>query len=281
MISASSRSTSDDDVLRSLDAGPPTPDRSPSTATARADAELARVLLRSRLEGDAVGRPAAPVAPSPRPAGRRRTTRALLATGGLVAATTAGLLVLPPLLGGGDAAYASWTATPDGLSAEERRDAGEECRDTYDDARAEYPQLDDAVAAVAERRGAWVTVVLAGRDGFSAVCTTDASAPFAEGVVGSYGLDETPAPRELRPSGLGMGMTGSGAFSMAVGSAGGEVVGLTYDSAMHGTVEATVSGGYFALWVPGEEMEGWPSRGGVPVQVTYADGTTERVLLTL
>lgn len=45
-----------------------------------------------------------------------------------------------------------------------------------------------------------------------------------------------------------------------------------------GLVAATVAGGRFAFWFPGDELE---DRETVPVEVTYADGSTATVKLEL
>jgi len=273
------RQTEDD--LRSLD--PAT--RGQEMTPARHDALLERVVAEgaARDAAPASTPVAAPAAERP-----RRSTRAVLVTGGLVAAATAGLLVLPPLLGGGDSAYASWTAVPDGLTAEQRHDAAEDCREGYRDTGGpnDYSrELDDATVAVAERRGEWITVVLSGADGFSALCTTDASDPFGptSGVVGSIGTTTgwtPPGPREVVPDALGRGSTGSGDFSMAAGTVGNEVTGVSYDSTLHGTVVATVNAGHFALWMPGDELDD-AQAAGVALDLTYTDGTTSTVVVRL
>lgn len=248
----------------------------------RRDALLERVVATGTARDQA-----AAATPAPSEGGARRKTRAVLVTGGLVAATTAGLLVLPPLLGGGDSAYASWTAVPDGLSTQERHDAVEDCRDAQDDTPGpvdESSALRGATAAIAERRGDWITVVLAGPDGFSATCTTDASDPFGRGWIGSSGTlpaDQAPGPRDLRATGLGVAYT-SGPLSMAEGYAGTEVTAVSYDSPVHGRVVATVNAGHFALWMPGDEFDDdMVLNTGVPVDVTYTDGTTDTLNLTL
>ena len=264
-------------VLRTMNAAP---DRYPTSKT-QSEALLERVVAAGTAEDRAPApTTTATIAHRARP---RPGARALLVTGGLVAATTAGLFVIPPLLGVEDSAYASWTAVPDDLSAQERPDAAEDCRTAQLEGPGggdAYPQLHDATVAIAERRGAWITVVLAGPEGFSATCTTDASDPFGDGWVGSAGVPadwEPLGPRDLLVSGLGVAHS-SGPLSMAEGYAGADVIGITYDSAEHGTVVATVSGGHFAFWMPGDELDDdLVFTTGVPVDVTYTDGSTNSV----
>lgn len=204
--------------------------------------------------------------------------------GGLAAAATAGVIVLPSLTGG-DQAFATWTSAPAGMSAQERAAAADDCRkNQHSGAGRDYAgDLGSAKLAIAERRGAWTTVVLAGRDGFSATCITDDSAGlFTGGVIGSLGRPAghaVPGPRELFATDLGMGTMDAGDISLAAGAVGPEVVGVAYRSRSHGDVTATVSGGRFALWFPGGELEDVTD--GIEVAVTYRDGQTGTSRLTL
>ena len=67
-------------------------------------------------------------------------------------------------------------------------------------------------------------------------------------------------------------------ISLAAGFAGPQVAGITVDTESHGVVTASVAGGRFALWFPGDELE---NRTTIPAQVTYADGSTATVNLEL
>lgn len=67
---------------------------------------------------------------------------------------------------------------------------------------------------------------------------------------------------------------------MVAGDAGSEVTGVSYDSRTHGRVSATVAAGRFALWLPGDELRN-ASNDGAQVQVTYRDGTTDTIQLTI
>jgi len=154
-----------------------------------------------------------------------------------------------------------------------------------DGAGAKYVnELSSAVPAVAERRGVWTTVVLAGTDGFSAMCITDDSTHlFAKDMIGSVGTPTdyaAPAPRALTTTDLGVGTMNVGDISLAAGTAGSDIVGVVYHSRTHGGVSATVSRGRFALWLPGNELKN-ASSNGVEVEVTYRDGRTGTSRLTL
>lgn len=209
----------------------------------------------------------------------RRTPRVRLATALTAAAAIAVTgIVAPSFLRSGDTALASWSPAASNLSATESARAGESCRESiYDDDRAA-----DADAVVADRRGDWTTVMLMGDGGFSALCITDASAGwFRKDMIGSSGV-----ATGLRPLGapgvvatdLGTGTMSAGDISLAAGFAGPEVVGITLDTESHGVVTATVNGGGFALWFPGDELRDHDT---VPVDVTYVDGSTATVELEL
>lgn len=263
--------TSDRDLvtaLRSLDAADtPADPRSP-----RAQADLQRIM-------------ATPVG-TPRPirASRRTALPRTALAGGLLAAAAAGVVALPAITGG-DAAFASWAPRPDALSPEASAEAASQCRSAQEDgAGTEYREaLDHADTAISERRGVWTTVVLAGRGGFSALCVTDTSRHLFADMFGSIGAstdDTDPGPRELIATDLGTGTLDAGDLSVAAGTAGRDITGVTYRSGTHGAVDATVAAGHFALWLPGDELEDAASRG-VDVQVTYRDGTTATATLHL
>ncbi|GAB3875050.1 hypothetical protein GCM10029964_018170 [Kibdelosporangium lantanae] len=248
-------------VLRTLD--PADPHVDPNTPRARAD--LRRVLTTNP------GRP------------RRRRVRLAVATATVVTAAAA-IFIVPSLMNG-DRAFASWTAAPTGLSAEAAADAGDDCRsaqlDGPDEGNAD--NLRRARVAITERRGEWTLVTLAGDNGFAALCITDESTILFHSWFGSVGIPAgyaPPHPRDVVATELGTGAAGAGELSVAAGYAGSDVVGVTYHSVTRGDVEATVSSGRFALWLPGNELQD-ASRGGVDVQVTYRDGGTATVRLDL
>ncbi|SEE87803.1 hypothetical protein [Jiangella alba] len=257
--------TSTDTVLRSLD--PASRDVDPHGPRARAD--LARILAAP---------PAAPVRPR-----RRRAGRLVLATTA-AAGVAVGASIVVPSLTGGDTAFATWTAAPSAVSAAASAEIADACRDAQRDGagRSFEAELASATAAVAERRGAWTLALLAGDDGFSALCITDESTPLFRSSIGYVGRPEehvAPGPRELSASALGSGTVDGADLSMAAGAAGSDVAAVTYHSAEHGDVAATVAAGHFAFWLPGGELT--DTSAGVPVTVTHTDGTTAVVTLRL
>lgn len=259
-----------DTALRSLDPA----DRHIYPTSGRAHADLHTIL--------ATTAPPLPGTPLRHRQGRR-TRR--LALAGVAAALTAALVTLPALIGR-DQAFATWTATPTPVPAQEQPEAATDCRTSLTDgAGPEYSaRLASAEVAIAESRGVWTTVLLVGPDGFSALCTTDDSTHlFGDRLIGSMGvttLTATPVPRDLQATVLGTGTIDGDGISLAAGEIGSEITGIQYRSTTYGNVIASVSNGYFALWLPGTEFDNATSNG-LPVEVTYRDGTTATVLLTL
>ncbi len=264
-------------LLRSVDAAKQNPQANP----ARAEADLTRILSSQPI-------PAAPTSRLGRshelakPETNRR--RRAVTLGGLAAALTAGLLIIPALSGGGDPAFATWTAVPGTLTGSERDTAVSDCLNSKQHVGGGMysTELSSAEVAIAERRGAWVTVVLGGPDGFEATCTTDATAPwFRKGMIGSIGKPShaTALPaRGIAATQLGTGTIANKPISIASGRVGSDVAAITYTSAANEEVIATVAKGQFALWLPGDEMQN-ASDLGLPVNVTYTDGITESQLL--
>ena len=250
-------------VLRTLDPADPPGAVDPGSPGARA--ALERILAT-----DPVG--------SPAPAPPRRSRRRILAvTAGVVTVATVGVLALPSLTGG-DRAFATWTPEAQPLTRAEQASAAEQCRAAQQDGPGpEYgAQLEAAVPVLAESRGAWTTVVLAGADGFSALCVTDGSTRVFDDWFGSIGTPvdgSTPRPGELVATDLGTGSLHAGELSLAAGAAGRDVVAVSYASRSHGTVQGTVSGGRFVLWLPGDDFAA-AETAGVELEVTLVDGRT-------
>lgn len=204
--------------------------------------------------------------------------------GAAAAVVALAIVAVPTLLPDGDSGFTSWAAVPQQLAPDQRPEAGVACRESYGDGPGDYgAYLDSAQVAVAERRGAWVTVVLSGADGFTATCISDDTArPFSGGMIGSIGTSAEVADPDLRgvwPTSLGVGTVSGRDLSMISGVVGADVVGVTYSSAEHGEVVATVSEGRFALWMPGDELRD-AHRDGAEVRVWFADGGSEIVRLS-
>lgn len=256
-----------DELLRSLD---------PATRIdpdgARAQADLARILA-----NDSAPLPPPPPEPWPGPASWPWRYVRIALVAGLVVIAAVAALILPSALGG-DKAFATWTATPTGLSPSESAKAASACRKQQKSGSPDYSdQLATASTAISERRGAWTLVTLAGPNGFSALCITDESTRLFKSYFGSIGNTATAGRRDLLATGLGTGSSDGRELSVAEGSAGSDVKAVTYTSATHGLVKATVSGGRFALWFPGPGINSHNT----PVQVTYTDGTTTTLTLSL
>jgi hypothetical protein len=264
-----------DTLLRSLDPAGQSSAPDPS----RAAKDLTRI-LRSSI----------PATPNNRlrvsNAAKRKTNRRRRAVtlGGLAAAATAALLVMPAISGEGDPAFATWTAVPGTLIGSERDNAVSDCRRSTQRVGGGMYSVEHSAAevAIAERRGAWVTVVLSGPDGFEATCTTDATAPlFDKGSFGSVGKPNTVAAlpaRGIAPTQLGTGTIADKPISLASGRVGADVAAITYTSASKEDVTATVAKGHFAFWLPGNDLQNAADEG-VPVKVTYKNGSTERQVL--
>ncbi len=253
------------EVLRSLDPAPGTAD--PHTPRARAD--LARILAT-----DSGARSHSP---------HKRSTVRLAVAAAAVVAVGSGLVVLPSLTAS-DSAYATWTGDPRAVPNSDRAELADACRESQrDGAGSAYRQdLETATAAVAERRGAWTLVLLARDDGFSALCLTDESRPLFRSSIGFVGVRQETAETSgvIRTDTLGVGSIDGHELSVAAGPVPADVTALTYASAEHGVVSATVSQGQFAFWLPGDDLE-TASQDGAPVEVTLADGTTETRVLRL
>lgn len=267
-----------DTLLRSMDAagqsGAPNPGRSQS--------DLEQILRSRPTSADRGAGPVEDKKSTTYPSGRRRRTFAL---GAVAFAATVGFLVVPAL-SGGDPAFATWTAAPGALIGAERDSAVSDCiRSTKGVGDGMFTNdLEAAEVAIAEKRGAWTTVVLAASGGFEATCTTDTTAPwFKKGSIGSVGKPGDGQPlssREVRATQLGTGVIANNPLSMASGKVGADVAAIAYTAAAGERITATVSKGQFAFWFPGTELTN-SSDQPVPVEVTYTDNTTEIRYLSL
>lgn len=216
----------------------------------------------------------------------RRPARRLAITGAAVAALALGLVAIPAMSTDDEDAFASWAAVPEQLAPQQRPEAADKCRNTWQTAPDTSPwgvtseDLDSAHVAVAEKRGSWTTVVLAGDDGLTATCTWGPRGPASAGL-GTREHILPLDPREIRRFNVGgSSQRAQGDLSSIIGYAGDDVVGVTYHSERYGDVVATVGEGRFALWMPGDELHGDARTDGVDVKVTYADGATESVRLS-
>jgi hypothetical protein len=265
-----------DALLRSMDAAGQSSQPNPT----RVQADLNRVLSSQPTATIPNSRSGSSQKPAKLKADRRRRAITL---GGLATAVTAGLLIVPAL-SGGDPAFATWTAAPGTLAGSERDSAVSDCLNSKQNVGGGMytTELSAAEVAIAERRGAWVTVVLTGPDGFEATCTTDATASwFHKGMIGSIGkpgnVTALPA-RGIAATQLGTGTIADKAISIASGRVGTDVTAISYTNAANEEVIATVAKGQFAFWLPGDELQD-ASDQGLPVHVSYSDGSAATQLL--
>lgn len=255
-MSRSDADTAITTALRELD---PAPSRGLTTAERdHADAVFARIVSTPIEEASVVP----PV---------RRRRRRLLAIAGLGAA---GIAVPGLLLGG--SAYGSWTPTPEPLTATAAVEAATTCRSAL-----EVPG-GGARALVAERRGGWTYVLVAG-PGSETVCLMPNEAigqgrTRADDFFGSHDPD-APAPPTLRADGIDeatsmQGSTDEGWFSWVEGYVGGDVTGVTVRTSSGLEIEASVVGGRFAAWWPSSRQSSDRPAETWSYTVHLADGST-------
>lgn len=204
-----------------------------------------------------------------------RSRRRLLVAAGL--AGTAGVAI--PLLLGGSSAYGSWTPTPVPLTGVGAARAATTCRADLD-----APDRGERVA-VAERRGGWTYVLLAG-PGTEAICLMPDDlvglGPTDRGeFFGSYDMD-APAPPRLGPDRIDeatnmQGSTDEGWFLWVEGYVGGDVTGVTVHTSSGLDVEASVSGNRFAAWWPSTTPSSDHPAETWSYTLHLADGSTRRV----
>jgi hypothetical protein len=230
----------------------------------RADAAFARIVATPSDAPSSVG--------AERPHGRRRR---LLVTAGLAGAAG---VAIPGLLIGGGNAYGSWTPTPEPLTAAAASQAAVTCR-----AALGVPDRGERVA-VAERRGDWTYVLLAG-PGREAICLLPDDLVGQDPTVrhdffGSHDTD-APAPPALAPGRIAEnssmeGNTDEGWLTWSEGYVGSDVTGVTVHTSSGRDIEASVSGKRFAAWWPSTKPSSDHPAETWSYTVHLADGSTRR-----
>lgn len=234
----------------------------------RADATFARILATPNHD---------PVtADHVRP--RRRWIRLLVPVGLVGAAVVA----IPALLLSGGSAFASWTPTPEPLTAAKTSAAAATCRADF-----AIPASGEA-ALVAERRGEW-TYVLISEPKAEATCLMRndlvGQDPAGHEVFGNYDTHPGKAPTVARDriveTGSMAGGTDEGWFrkgwlTWTYGYVGSDVTGVTVHTPLGFDVEASVDNGRFAAWWPSAQpsSENLEVMGAWSYTVTLADGST-------
>ena len=235
----------------------------------RAKATLERIVATEPTIGGP--RPAAP-APA------RRALRRLV----LVPAAALALIVGSVLVQGvgGDAAYASWTATPTSVAGDDLDAVASACQEQVD---SYFADPGKAKLALAERRGDYVVVLYhTDNPDMSAYCLARNPPGSANADVVDSGAGGSSGPALKAPlRGFTQGAIAEGhGFSVMDGAVGEEVKGVTIHA---GTlkVKASVQNGRYAAWWPGPAFESGPLRlsgkGGPELILTYdltlTDGT--------
>jgi len=204
----------------------------------------------------------------------RRRSR-LLVTLGLAGA--AGIAIPGVLLGGGTA-YGSWTPRPEPLTDLAAAKAATTCRAVLD-----VPDRGERIA-MAERRGEWTYLLLAGT-GTEAICLMPddlvvQDPPAREDFFGSYDTDAV-APPTLDPDRIDettsmQGSTEEGWFSSVEGYVGSDVTGVTVHTSSGLDIEASVAGNRFAAWWPSSKQSSDQPAETWSYTVHLADGSTRR-----
>jgi hypothetical protein len=252
-------------TLRDLDPAPTTD--LTEAERERADTTFARIVATPSDEPVAVER------------GRTHRGRGRL----MVAVGLAGAagVAIPGLLLGGGSAYGSWTPTPEPLTDVAAANAAATCRAVLD-----IPDRGERVA-VAERRGEWTYVLLAG-PGTEATCLMpddlvgqeDPVGKRDEGYFASYDPHEA-APPTLDPDQIDEtssmeGSTDEGWFTWSEGYVGSDVTGVTVHTSSGLDIEASVAGNRFAAWWPSIKQSSDHPAETWSYTVHLADGSTRR-----
>ncbi|GAA1981962.1 hypothetical protein GCM10009718_18820 [Isoptericola halotolerans] len=218
------------------------------------------------------------------PAGERRPARRpgrVAAVASAAAAVTVAVVVVSVTLDS-PTAYASWTPVPAAVGDAEAAQRSEPCGGTVTEI-VEGPDGPDvqevAVAPVlTDVRGDYTYVVVAGEDAYGECFVTDADGGEPEVVTSSAVVPELRAPgaRELTTEQSGtatwsQGDQVEGALTSALGQAGDDVAAVELTLTSGERVEASVAGGWWAVWAPGG------SALAASAEVTFTDGTTEQV----
>lgn len=267
-----------DHDFRTLDpAGPAGP--ATNGLSDRALEDLHRILAAPR-HGQPVGTPVRPR--SPRQTWTRRLVPAALLLGGAA--------VLLPSLGGGDPAFATWTARPAALPADDIPGLAAECTSQW-----EEPVANDLQLKLAEQRGEWRYAVLATPDGTFVDCMlAEQSGIFGQERTAGAGRAEfrpTDAPTGGDIEALVYGGQRQGYEPMAYvavsGRAGPDVTTVRAHTPTRGDVNASVQNGFWAAWWPvqladGEDLDltgltlTVTTTGGDTTELTYPDVAADR-----
>ena len=279
-----------DQRLRRLDAAP---------LDEAIDRDRQSRLLEQVLTAD----PDVPVKVAPRPL--RRPVRRV-AWGVATAMALTAVAVALPLTTGGQPAFADWTEKPAVASEQDAQALRAACLDqvgeTVGGDGAPRVASEDLETRLADRRGAWVSVLLtwtgADRYQFTVAClghlpprSTDEPSDVTHALMGGGGwapptghelAEGSTAELSVSSGFLGLGEGGQAATT--TGDVGPGVVGVTVHAGST-TIEASVKDGTYAAWWPGTLQGPTPpdsakgANGAEPIlryDVTLLDGTVLR-----
>lgn len=189
---------------------------------------------------------------SPRhPARPRRLSKVAVRSTSVAAGVLliAAALVIWPLGGDSPAAFASWVAEPEPLTAGDAAAQKAACITTLGSPSILTQHADEFTAVIAERRGDYTyTLLVADRPGTNQDAVFDCLlGDDGEGSIGgAVGTDAVTSDGRARWTGA----SGGEEWRSAWGLVGPNVTAVTITRADGVEVEATVSNGYFAAWWP-------------------------------
>ncbi|MPV38647.1 hypothetical protein [Georgenia subflava] len=174
-------------------------------------------------------------------------------------------------------AFASWEPVPLALPRAATTESAARCPAGIP-ANPEGTETEAVTPVIAEQRGDYTFVLQAGVRGYQECFITD-GVGTASGWDAMANSMSGPAPLPSSPAGTGLlalatgesswgagDGAGEGSVTTAYGMAGPEVESITITTASGRTAEASVTDGWWAVWIPGSD----PIAG--PVEVTSADG---------
>ncbi|MEU7906203.1 hypothetical protein [Actinoplanes sp. NPDC049118] len=185
-----------------------------------------------------------------------------------IAVTIAALVV--PGLGGDREAYASWSATPAQLSADDAQTIGRECvRKLEPDFGYTQADLSNARKVIAERRGEYGYLSIVTKR-WSAACFRDKTGDVQYSSVFEGQVTDAQLGRAgIELQGWGQLRTSEGHVRIMSGHVGSDIAAVDVSLTNGTTVHATVDGGYFLAWYPEEAGAG----AGTTVTLHKKDGS--------
>lgn len=199
-----------------------------------------------------------------------------------VAAATVAAFAVPGVVGGGQA-FASWTPTPENLTAAEIVSVGDACVSHWmlnNDTDSGF----GGTPVLAERRGDWSYVALSDGAGFTFTCVLPNEAigadpeDYASKMLGAAGNDaelSTPRARQISDVSSITGVIDEGEFNLVEGRVGRDVIAVSVLRPGSDVIEASVDNGRFAAWWPAPRADDGNVGDVYRLRATYADGSTK------